>query len=117
MWLLDSTRIFVQDLEGNTEQIISRLNPLSGGTVLQLFGYDDEITSLNFKVVGSGDVDTISSMTIDGATHTLSGPSYYDTFYVAKFSYKSTMSACQTLRQDLDSTAIVYDGQVELYGA
>ena len=116
MWLLDDTRIFVQKLEGNINQIIPRLQPLAGGTVLQFFGYESEITSVGFKVVGSGDLATLKGMAIDSSYHTLSGPgNYYEDYYVKSITHDRNKTIYQTLRLDLDCETPVYDVELELY--
>jgi hypothetical protein len=116
MWLLDSTRIFVQKLEGNINQIIPRLQPLSGGTVLQFFGYEDEVTKVGCLVVGEDDLADLKGMAIDYSYHTLSGPdSYTQDFYVKSISSDRMMTVAQTIRTDLDCYAPVFKVELELY--
>ena len=116
MWLLDDTRIFVQKFEGNISQIIPRLQPLAGGTVLQFFGYESEITNVAFKIVGSGDLSTLKGMAIDYSYHTLSGPNnFVQDFYVKGMNHSMDRAVAQTIRPDLDCYDPVYNVELELY--
>jgi hypothetical protein len=115
-WYLDTTRIFVQKLEGSQSQIIPRLQPLSGGTVLQFFGYEDEITKVTCKVVGSGDLGQLTDMSIDYSYHTLSGPdNYVKDYYVKSISHNRLPTRAQTIRTDLDCYESIYDVEIEFY--
>jgi len=115
-WYIDSTRITVQKLDSDKNQIIPRLQPLSGGTVLQIFGYEDEITSIGCLVVGSGDLSIITAMVTDGLTHTLSGPNnFVHDYYIKSISSKRQLTRAQTFRPDKDCYAEVYNVELELY--
>jgi hypothetical protein len=118
-WYLDSTRIFVQDWKLHEDQIIPRLQPLNGGTVKQIFGYESPITNINAIIVGSADADTLRAMTEDGATHTLvvpSGEYGADSYEVKNIALARIMCICQTIRPDLPTDAPVYTVDIELYG-
>jgi hypothetical protein len=115
-WYLDTVRITVQKLDGDNVQIIPRLQPLSGGTVLQVFGYEDETTSLGCLVVGSGDLASLQGMVIDGLTHTLSGPeNFVHDYYIKSLSHSRQMTRAQTFRSDKDCFASVFNVEMELY--
>lgn len=115
-WYIDTVRITVQAIDTDQNQIIPRLQPLSGGTVLQIFGYEDEITGLEALVVGSGDLSSIKAMAIDGATHTVSGPDNFNhDYYVKSVSAKRQLTRAQTFRTDKDCYADVYNVELELY--
>lgn len=125
MWTVDyTTRIFTQELGSEVGQIIPRLQPLAGGTIKQLFGYEDDIYKLKCKVVGYTDLNVLKSYVEDGLAHTISevasgvslGYMYFrDDFYFRKVTEKRTNTIKQTLRQDLDCAAPVFDVELELY--
>ena len=86
-WTLDGIRIFVQEdnLEGG--QIIPRLQPLSGGTIKQIFGYESPVKSIAGIVVGATDASLLIAMTQDATPHTLIDPTgYTQGLYVNKVS-------------------------------
>jgi len=116
MWVLGSVRIFVTDKSDLDNQIIARLQPLSGGTVHQVFGYENEITTIKFYVVGNTDVATLKGYRTTGSTYTLSGwGTNYGNFYIKSLAFDSTRSICQTLRPDLADDAPVFLATGELY--
>lgn len=115
-WYIDSTRIFVNDWKESEAQIIPRLQPLAGGTVLQIFGYENPITRITGLVVGVNDKDAVKAMGIDGALHTLSGPyGLVDDFYVKSVAATMQPTLMQTIRPDLDCYDPVYVVEMELY--
>jgi len=115
-WLIDSVRIFTQDLKDDDDQIIARLNPLAGGTTLHLFGYDDEITHVSAYIVGLVDKAAIKAMAKDAATHSLTTPyGGWGDFTVKHASFQLTPMICQTLRTDLPEDSPVFRVELELY--
>ena len=116
MWVLDSTRVFIQKYGGGVSQIIARLQPLDHLTVHQIFGRESQIIKFNGYVVGSGDLTTIITMDRDKTTHTLSGPyGILEECYVHTVQYDLTQIACQTLRPDLPDDSPVYVVDFELF--
>jgi hypothetical protein len=117
-WTLAGTRIFVQEDNLDGGQIIPRLQPIAGGTVLQIFGYESPTRNLSALVVGTADRDTLMALTQDGNVHALISPEGVTyNCYVQKFSSKRLMSICQTLRSDLASDSPVYSVTALLYGS
>lgn len=115
-WTIDGVRIFVNDWKESEAQIIPRLQPLAGGTVLQIFGYENEITHIVGLVVGIDDKDSIKSMAFDGVTHTVSGPyGLVDDFYVKSVAATMQPTLMQTIRPDLDCYDPVFVIELELY--
>jgi hypothetical protein len=113
-WYLDSVRIYVQDKSGTNKNIISRLNPLGGGTVLQFFGYDDEIWHVKAYVVGEEDLADLKAMAKDGNDYNLSnGAVDYGDFYVANMSWSRVPAIYQTLTANCDDPLFTVD--LELY--
>lgn len=116
MWTFGGTRIFVQDISDTIKQIIARLQPLSGGTIIQTFGYESDVYSVNALVVGDTDLAALKAMAIDSATHTLSGyGTVYGNFYLSNIVHKRLPTMQQTIRTDLDCESPVYSVDMELY--
>jgi hypothetical protein len=116
MWVIDDVRIFVQKLPEESSQTIARLQPLTGGTVFQTFGYENTIYRVSCIVVGSGDLSRIKSKSRDGLTHVLSGGyGYRKTGYLKSVSAEPRMIISQTIRPDLNCTDPVYDVTLELH--
>ena len=114
-WNLSGTRIFVQEHEETDGQIIPRIQPLSGGTTLQLFGYEFKIVKLSALIVGDTDRNALRAMAKSGSTHTLTFPDASTSdFYVKSASFKQLYNICQTLRTDLAEDANVYNVGIEL---
>lgn len=118
MWTLNSIRIFVQENTGDGSQIIPRLQPLNGGTVLQFFGYESETKSINAYVVGDADKDALLALRKTSSAYTLVSPwGSLGDFYVKKVAYKQIPNVCQTLRPDLAEDANMFIMDLELYPA
>ena len=116
MWTLNSIRIFVQENTSDGSQIIPRLQPLSGGTVLQFFGYESESKSINAYVVGDTDKDALMALRKTATTYSLVSPmGTLGSYYVKKMSFKQVPNICQTLRPDLAEDAPMYIFDMELY--
>jgi hypothetical protein len=114
-WDLGGTRIFVQEHEESNSQILPRLQPLSGGTVIQIFGYESKVVKIGALIVGTTDRNDLRAMAKDGNTHTLT---YWNgntiDFYVKSVSFKQRPTVCQTIRPDLSETAPIFDVALEL---
>jgi hypothetical protein len=115
-WVLDSTRVFVQEINDSGKEIIARLQPIASGTVNQTFGWESPTWKVSAIVVGYIDHDTIMNMTKTGLKYMFSGAGVdFGDFYVNSVSFKRRNVYCQTLRQDLPSTTPTYDLTLELY--
>ena len=116
MWTLNSIRIFVQEHTGDGSQIIPRLQPLAGETVLQFFGYESEVHGINAIVVGDTDLNSLKALRKSSTAYELQSPEGdRGDFYVKKVSYKRIPNICQTLRTDLAEDAPMYIVDLELY--
>lgn len=125
MWTVDyTTRIYTQELGSEVSQILPRLQPLAGGTVIQRFGHETDIYKLKCKVVGYTDLNILKSYVQDGLEHTISEvasgvPSGYmyfkNDFYFKGVRENRNKSIQQTLRTDLDCYTPVFDVELELY--
>ena len=115
-WSLSGVRIFVQESNADGSQIIPRLQPLAGGTILQIFGYDSDVHSISAIVVGDTDRDALMALKTTGTDYALVSPEgAMGDFLVKKMSYKRIPNICQTLRPDLASDAPMYNFDMELY--
>ncbi len=115
-WTINSIRIFVQESAAEAGQIIPRLQPISGGTVLQIFGYDSRINNINAIVVGDTDRDALLALTTTGSAYVLMSPEgSMGSYYIRKAAYKRIPNICQTMRPDLAEDAPVYIFDFELY--
>lgn len=115
-WSYNGIRVFTQKNTGSKKQIIARLQPLEGGTILQTFGWDERIVKLSGLVVGSDDINSLLGLTETGTAYTLSGATgNYGDYFLSNFSYDQLNSICQTLRPDLDDDAFVYQVDLELF--
>ncbi len=115
-WTLNSIRIFVQESNADVSQILPRLQPLSGGTIIQIFGYDSRVQTLSAIVVGDTDRDALMALPTTGSTYTLVSPEgSMGTYLVKKVGYKRVPNVCQTMRPDLAEDSPVYNFNFELY--
>lgn len=116
-WTLNGIRIFTQNLKEDVSQIIPRLQPLSGGTVLQVFGYESDVKILAGIVVGNTDKDALKSLTEGAGAVTLVAPEgSLGSYQVRSVSASRVHTLCQTLRADLPEDSPVYDVEIQLYG-
>jgi len=117
MWELDSVRTFVTKFSTGDQQIVARLQPLSGASVHQFFGYESPVLKINAFVVGNTDRDAIRSKVRDGTTHALNYNSspIFGNLIVKNASFDMKLSICQTLRSDLAEDAPVYECEIELW--
>jgi hypothetical protein len=119
-WTLGGIRIFVSESKEEGGQIVPRLQPLSGATILQIFGYESDIRTLGAVVVGDTDKDALKSLRTTGSGYILESPEYptpsgIGSFVVKNVSINRLHSICQTLRSDLATDAPVYQAEIQLY--
>lgn len=116
MWTLNDVRIFVQEHTGEGGYIIPRLQPLSGETILQFFGYESEVRQVNAYIVGEADRNTLMAMRKNPISYDLVSPmGWLGKYYINKISFKQIPNICQTLRPDLDEDAPMFIVDLELY--
>lgn len=116
-WTLGGHRIYAQKSNEDTSQILPRLQPLSGGTVVQSFGYDSLIRKLQVIVVGDTIKNAIRAFSQDGGTsHALVSPEgSLGNFIVRAVGVNRTDSVCQTIDTTQPAEAPVYEIDLELY--
>lgn len=116
MWVYNNIRVFVQEFTGTGDQSIARLQPIEGGTVLQTFGYENEIHKIAGVIVGETDKNALLNLRTTGLTYTLSGyGTNYGSYYLKNISWSRIPTIAQTIRSDLDCTAPVFTVELELY--
>jgi hypothetical protein len=117
-WTFNNVRIFLQGRDGVNTLTIARLQPLSGGTILQGFGYESEMIKLTAFVVGDMDRDILKYMSQSFSAFELKEDStFVGSYYVHSMSWSQTFSVAQTLRPDLACESPVYRVELELYVA
>lgn len=115
-WTLNGVRIFVQENTDEGGAIIPRLQPLSGETVLQFFGYESNIKNINAHVIGDTDKNALLALRKTGSAYALVSPmGSLGNYYVRKATSKQIHNICQTLRNDLPEDAPYYIMDFELY--
>ena len=115
-WKYNNIRIFVQENTNEGSQIIPRLQPLSGKTVLQYFGYESPVRNINAYVVGDTDKNALEALYKTGSSYDLTSPmGDLGNFFLHKINAKQIPNVCQTLRIDLASDAPMYLVDLELY--
>jgi hypothetical protein len=116
MWSLSGIRTFVGESKEDAGQIVPRLQPLGGGTVLQTFGYESDIRVIQAIVVGDTDKDGLKDLRKSGGNYTLMSPEgSLGAFLVKKVTVSRIKCICQTLRPDLPEDSPVYNVEIELY--
>jgi hypothetical protein len=116
-WTIGGTRIFTQKFGGTGSNIIARLQPLSGGTITQKFGYETPIRKLGFLVVGETDKNTLVGYAQSGTTRALVfNSTTIGTYQIKSFNWEQLNGiVCQTIRGDLPQNSPVYNCEMELY--
>lgn len=115
-WTYGGVRIYVQESEKSRSQILPRLQPLSGGTVIQSFGYESPIRSVSALIVGDTNEATLDGFSKDsGTAHEFVSPEGSLGNWILK-SYKAsrTKSTCQSIDTLQSDDAPVYDISLEL---
>lgn len=116
-WTLGGNRIYAQESGESTGQILPRLQPLSGGTVVQSFGYESLIRQLTVLVVGDTIKNAIEGYSQDGgSSHALVSPEgSLGNFIVRSVRVKRTKSTNQTIDTSQACETPVYEIDLELY--
>lgn len=117
-WIFNNIRIYASRDDTKTAQVIARLQPLAGSTILHVFGNEAEIKSFGGLVATSGDLLSLQALTTTGLSYTLSGPEgILGDYFVKDFSAKrnSTVNICLFDRPSLPSNVPVYEVNLELY--
>lgn len=114
-WYIDNIRIFITDLDEESKSIISKLNPIGGGTVHQYWGWEENQIGIKAYVVGKADKTALETAERDGNSHLFIGSGFLiedwntsTTVFIEDIKWTSTNINCQTMRTDLPSNSRVY---------
>lgn len=114
-WTYGGVRVFTTELDAEVEQILAKLNPLGGGTIVQVFGNKERSYRATGYVVGSGDMSHLESLTTSGVSFPYLSPyGNLGDYYLESLKYKISKGISQTLRSDLACNAPVYIVEMEL---
>ena len=118
-WSIGGVRIYPQKSGENTSQILPRLQPLSGGTIIQVFGYESLVRQISCLVVGDTNKNAIKAFSQDGGTsHVLLSPEgSLGSFIVKASNVSRTESTNQTIDTLQPCEAPVYQIDLDLYEA
>lgn len=116
-WTYGGVRIYVQRSDRGSSQILPRLQPVSGGTVVQSFGYEKDIRNVTALIVGDARDAALLAFSKDGGTlHSFVGPEgTIGSFAMKSYSSSRTDSTCQTIDTSLPEEAPVYEVEMEFY--
>lgn len=116
-WTYNSHRIYAQKSTKQASQIMPRLQPISGGSVIQSFGYDSTVRTIEAIVVGDTINNALEALAKDGATaHALVSPEGSLGNWILKdYNSDRTTSTCQSIDQTQPETAPVYNVSLTLW--
>lgn len=116
-WTYGGVRIYVQKSNKGSSQIMPRLQPLSGGSVLQSFGYDSAVRTISAIIVGDTNENTLYGFSKDDATsHALVSPEgSLGSWILKEYSADRDESTCQTIDITQAEDAPVYNIELTLW--
>lgn len=116
-WTIGGNRFYVQNSLEDTSQILPRLQPLAGATIVQSFGYDSLIRKMTAIVVGDTIKNLIKGYSQDaGIVHAIVSPEgSLGNFVVRSCNVKRLPIVCQTIDTLQATTSPVYELEVELF--
>ncbi len=115
-WTLGGHRIYAQESSEETGQILPRLQPLDGGTVIQAFGYESTVRQVDAIVVGDTRKNALKAFAQSETPVAFVSPEgSLGNVIVRKFQAKRNKTTCQRIDLALAETAPVYDISFELY--
>lgn len=116
-WTLGGTRIYVQKSNEGTGQILPRLQPLQGATVIQSFGHESLIRNVTALVVGDTNKNALRTCSQnEGVSYEFVSPEgSLGNFFVKSLQVSRTDATCQTIDTLQPETAPVYEVEMELF--
>ena len=116
-WQYHSVRIYTIDENDTHKPIVTKLQPLSGGTVIQTYGYENEIIKITCYVVGASNL-AILKADADAqplvAQTLVSDLGTVGSYYLTNLSSKRSHAIRQSLDSSQSNTAPVYQVDLEL---
>jgi hypothetical protein len=119
-WTWHGVRIYTIDENDVNKPIVAKLQPLQGGTVIQTYGYENEVIKISCYVVGASNLATLKS---DADVQPLVAQALVSDLGTVGNYYLTTLSSKRShaIRQNLDTsqsnTAPVYQVDLELLKA
>lgn len=115
-WTIGGVRVYAQESTEETGQILPRLQPLNGGTVIQAFGYESTVRGMDAIIVGDTRKNALKAFAQTETPVALVSPEgSLGNVIVRKFQAKRNKTTCQRIDLTLAETAPVYDVSFELY--
>jgi len=117
-WQFNGIRVYTQKISEGMKQIIAQLQPLDGGTVYQMFGYESDKLKLNALIVGDADRIALKGLRKTGLSYELLSPEGdLGDFFVSSVSFDREKSVYQTITTSggLTCTSPVYNLELELF--
>ena len=111
-WTVDSIRVYVSGFATANKNIIAKLQPLEGETIVQYFGYEMETARISGKVIGDSDAEAVRALAKSGDLITLSLSGVAASGYVETTSVTRDPAICQTVTAT--RTDPVYNVEIEL---
>jgi hypothetical protein len=100
-WEFNSIRIYVEKETGGGKQIMPILQPLSGGSVVQFYGYETDTKQISGLVVGATNKNALLALKNTATAYVLNSPEgALGSFYVKDVKY----NRLPTVYQNIDLT-------------
>ena len=115
-WTIGGVRVYAQESTEETGQILPRLQPLDGGTVIQAFGYESTVRQVDAIVVGDTRKNALKAFAQSSTPVAFVSPEgSLGNVIMRKFSAKRDKTVCQRIDLTLPEIAPVYNISFELY--
>lgn len=111
-WTVASIRVYVSAFATANKNIIAKLQPLEGETILQYFGYEMETARISGKIIGDSDAVNLRNLARSSALITLVLSGTTAQGYVESVSVTRDPAICQTVTAT--RTDPVYNVDIEL---
>lgn len=117
-WKFGTVRVYANQDDSKREQIIARLQPIDAGTILHIWGWEDEIKTFGGMIVTTGDLETLKGYYNTGLSYTLSSDyGSLGDYFVKNLQYTRTPTTNIVLfdRPEISCTDPTFDIVMELY--
>lgn len=116
-WTINGNRIYVQKITKAASQIMPRLQPISGGSKLQAFGYDSTIRNVTALVLGDTVEQAIEALSKDGGnSHAFVSPEgSLGNWIIKEYNSDRIPNVCQTIDPNLPEDCPIYNVEMTLW--
>ncbi len=116
-WKFNGNRIYAQEYDESSSAIAPRLQPLSGGSVIQSYGYDSDIRKIEAIVVGNTVKDNLKALSKDGMQpHELVSPEgSLGNWSLKSFTARRIPNVCQTIDPLQAEDVEIYNVSLEFW--